>query len=396
MNRLTQVIATLLLLSGSLFAAPGFANAPQQDILDSVQATHTALADAKSAQAQDPDNTELSKAYDTAKAAYADSLKAARDARQAGGQGNSGEFGLALYEISGEAPDASSKGMARTAGKWMDQAKNWLTEAGPPMAISIAFGLLILLVFRILAGIAASLTGKALGASRLKVSDLLKKFFVGAVRKLIFFVGIMIALEQVGVNTAPLLAGLGVVGFVIGFALQDTLSNFAAGIMILLYRPYDVGDFISAAGESGSVETMSLVSTTLSTPDNQRLIVPNSAIWGATIRNITAQTTRRVDLVVGVGYGDDLDRAQEVLLEVISAHALVLKSPGPMVRVSNLGESSVDFVVRPWCKTGDYWEVLWDLNKAIKQRLDAEGISIPYPQRDLHLVQVPNDLKSAK
>ena len=140
---------------------------------------------------------------------------------------------------------------------------------------------------------------------------------------------------------------------------------------------------------------MSLVSTTILTPDNQKLIIPNSSIWGGTIRNITAQSTRRVDMMIGVGYGDDLDKTQEVLMEVISAHELVLKDPAPVVKVTNLGESSVDFAVRPWSKTGDYWDVYWDLTKTIKQRLDKEGISIPFPQRDLHLVEIPEELKQS-
>ncbi|MHC5025045.1 MAG: mechanosensitive ion channel family protein, partial [Planctomycetota bacterium] len=182
-------------------------------------------------------------------------------------------------------------------------------------------------------------------------------------------------------------AGIGVVGFVIGFALQDTLGNFASGIMILLYRPYDVGDVITTSAGTGKVSAMSLVSTTFHTPDNQKTIVPNSAIWGGTITNITAMPTRRVDMVVGVSYSDDLDKTAEVLTEIVTSHPKVHEDPAPVIRVSNLGDSSVDFVVRPWCNTADYWDVKFDLNKQIKQRLDTEGISIPFPQRDVHLLQ---------
>jgi len=197
--------------------------------------------------------------------------------------------------------------------------------------------------------------------------------------------GLIMALEAVGIPMGPVLAGFGVLGFVIAFALQNTLGNFASGIMILLYRPYDVGDVIDSAGTKGKVEAMSLVSTTLLTPDNQMVVVPNNAIWGSTITNMTALNTRRVDLTFGVGYGDDLDKAEKVITEVVTAHEKVLKDPAPMIRVANLGDSSVDFVVRPWCKTVDYWDVFFDLQKQLKQRCDTEGIEIPFPQRDVHI-----------
>jgi len=190
------------------------------------------------------------------------------------------------------------------------------------------------------------------------------------------------------VNIGPLLAGIGVVGFVVGFALQDTLSNFAAGFMILLYRPYDVGDFVTAGGVTGTVQSMSLVSTTFKTGDNQRIIVPNGSIWGGTIQNVTANDTRRVDMVFGIGYNDDVDQAQKVLEEIVNGHELILKDPEAVIRVHELADSSVNFVVRPWTNTSDYWAVYWDVTLQVKKRFDAAGISIPYPQQDVHMHQL--------
>ena len=271
--------------------------------------------------------------------------------------------------------------------EWAVTSKEWVLGALPGFLGNLVLFLAILWAFKIAGGLVNKIVRKALNASKLNISELLKTFACGLAQKAVMAIGLMIALSTAyGVDLGPLLAGIGVVGFVLGFALQETLSNFAAGLMILLYRPYDINDVISAGGVTGKVSAMSLVSTTLLTPDNQDLIVPNGSIWGGVITNITANATRRVDLVIGVGYDDDLDRSAEVLMEVISAHELTLSDPAPVVEVNNLGESSVDFVVRPWCKTSDYWTVYWDLTKSIKQRLDAEGISIPYPQRDLHLV----------
>lgn len=393
MKRLIQFLGALLLLAAPVFAALQVTASNEKAALGKLEASQTALVEAKKAASADAENAELATAVETADASYNEALKSAREIRDASDEGRGGELGMSIYEITNDGMDLSTKGLGKMVTKWKNKAETWVTEKGPGLAVNLLLALVILLVFKALAGISASITGKAMSSSRLRVSDLLKKFFVGIVRKLVFFAGVIIALSQIGVDTGPLLAGMGVIGFVVGFALQDTLSNFAAGIMILLYRPFDVGDFIKAAGESGVVKDLTLVSTTMSTVDNQKLIIPNSAIWGGTICNVTALATRRVDLVIGVGYGDDLDKCHEVLMDVITAHDKVLKDPAPLVRVSNLGDSAVDFVVRPWCKTSDYWDVLFDLTKAIKQRLDSEGISIPYPQRDLHLLEVPEAVK---
>ena len=156
-------------------------------------------------------------------------------------------------------------------------------------------------------------------------------------------------------------------------------------MMILLYRPFDVSDIVEAGGVSGKVSRMNLVSTTILTFDHQTMVVPNSKIWGDVIRNVTAQTTRRVDLIFGIGYGDDIEHAESVLNDIIEKHEKILSDPLPAVELHTLGESSVDFVVRPWVKTADYWRVYWDVTREVKRRFDAEGISIPFPQRDLHV-----------
>ena len=272
----------------------------------------------------------------------------------------------------------------------VEKAKNWAIESGPALLLKIAIFLAILLAAKIASKIAGGIVNKAMNASKLKVSDLLKKFAVNTVTKIVFFLGLLFALENIGVNTGPILAAFGVVGFVIGFALQDTMGNFAAGIMILLYRPYDVGQVVNAGGVTGKVQDMSLVSTIMLTPDNQTIIVPNGGIWGGTITNITANDTRRVDLTAGIGYGDDIPKAEALLMKICTDHELVLADPAPVVKVHELGDSSVNFVVRPWSKTGDYWAVYWDLTKSIKMEFDKAGISIPFPQRDVHVHNVAN------
>ncbi len=203
---------------------------------------------------------------------------------------------------------------------------------------------------------------------------------------MVLILGVLIALAQVGISLGPLLAGLGIAGFVIGFALQDTLSNFASGMMILFYRPFDVGDVVEAGGVFGKVSAMSLVNTTFLTFDNQTIVVPNNMIWGGVIKNLNEQKHRRVDLVFGVSYADDIPKVEKILNEIIDAHDKVLDDPEPVVKLHELADSSVNFVVRPWVETDDYWDVYWDVTREVKMRFDAEGISIPFPQRDVHLI----------
>ena len=217
------------------------------------------------------------------------------------------------------------------------------------------------------------------------VSLLLENFLVGAVRWVAMAVGIIMALASLEVSIGPLLAVVGAAGFVIAFALQDSLSNFASGLMILFFRPFDVGDVVDAGGVSGKVISMNLVSTSIKTFDNKDMVVPNNKIWQDVITNATGVDTRRVDMEFGIGYDDDIDKAQAILEEIVAAHPKALKDPEPTIRMNTLADSSVNFICRPWAKTADYWDVYWDVTKAVKQRFDAEGIGIPFPQRDVHL-----------
>ena len=262
----------------------------------------------------------------------------------------------------------------------------WLTsaEGGIRWAKRVSVFLIIILVTWAL----ATVLGKALQKAVVKLhsaSELLKDFIVKITRKIVFVIGFVVALSMLGINIGPLLAAIGAAGFIVGFALQGTLSNFAAGIMILVYRPYDVGDLVDIGGTFGKVEAMTIVSTTLRKLDNQKIIVPNNMIWGDIITNATGTSKRRVDMVFGIGYGDDIAKAQKILEEILENHEAILKDPPPVVRVHELGDSSVNFVVRPWVATENYWDVYWDVTRTVKERFDAEDVSIPFPQRDVHL-----------
>jgi small conductance mechanosensitive channel len=197
---------------------------------------------------------------------------------------------------------------------------------------------------------------------------------------------VVAALGQLGIQTTSFIAILGAAGLAIGLALQGSLANFAAGFLMIIFRPFKVGDFIEGAGVAGVVEEIQVFTTTLKTGDNKIIIVPNAKLSGDNIINYSAQETRRVDMTVGVSYSADLSKVREVLLDIISKEARILPEPAPLVAVAELADSSVNFVVRVWTKTGDYWGVKFDMTETIKNRFDAEGIGIPFPQRDIHIV----------
>lgn len=198
---------------------------------------------------------------------------------------------------------------------------------------------------------------------------------------------VLAALDRLGVETASFIALVGAAGFAIGLAFQGALSNFAAGVLVLVFRPYKIGDYIQAAGESGSVKSIQIFTTTLMSPDNKTIIIPNAQVTGGNITNYTTAETRRVDLVVGVSYNDDLHKVKTVLKKILDEHELVLSEPAPTIGVLELADSSVNFAVRPWVKNSDYWSLYYDLNETIKREFDKEKICIPYPQRDLHVYQ---------
>lgn len=206
---------------------------------------------------------------------------------------------------------------------------------------------------------------------------------------------IIAALGKLGIQTASFIAILGAAGLAIGLALQGSLANFAAGVLMIIFRPFKVGDFIDAAGVTGTVEKIEVFTTTLKTPDNKIIIIPNANVSADNITNITANPTRRIDFVFGVGYDDDIDKVKQIIQEVLATDDRILKDPPATIGLVELADSSVNFTVRPWVNTGDYWSVYFDINEKMKKRFDAEGISIPYPQRDVHVYNHPEQSAAA-
>ena len=223
------------------------------------------------------------------------------------------------------------------------------------------------------------------GLGRSPVDATLVPFFAGITYFGVLLFTILAALSVVGVPVTSFIAVVGAAGLAIALAFQGTLSNLAAGVMLLTFRPVSQGHYVEIGGTSGTVKEVGVFFTTLATPDNVRIIVPNSQIFGSTIKNYSANETRRIDLVVGVGYDDDLNLAIETIREVLAEEERLLDEPEPVVAVSEMADSSVNLVVRPWVNAPDYWATRWDLTKALKERIEAAGLSIPYPQRDVHL-----------
>ncbi len=272
-----------------------------------------------------------------------------------------------------------------TTSAWL-AIKGWAMseEGGIRLSLNVLTFIGILIAAWLISGVFSALIHRAM--KRISgTSKLLEDFLVKAARWIVMAIGVIMALAALEISVGPLLAVVGAAGFVIAFALQDSLGNFASGIMILFFKPFDVGDVVDAGGVSGTVESMNLVSTTIKTFDNKTMVVPNNKIWGDVIVNASGVSERRVDMEFGIGYDADIDRAQSILEEVVGAHPQVLTEPAPTIRLSALGDSSVNFIVRPWAKTADYWQVYWDLTRTVKKRFDAEGIGIPFPQRDVHL-----------
>ena len=248
-------------------------------------------------------------------------------------------------------------------------------------------GALAVLVFGwMLAGWAKRFIRKAL--QRSGVDPILVPFVAGLVHVVGIAMVAVAAITTAGVGTASFVAVMGAAGLAVALAFQGTFSNFAAGVMLLTFRPFKVGDFVEVGGVSGSVKEIGIFTTLLTTPDNIQIRVPNSGVFGHTIKNFSASDTRRIDLVIGVGYDDDLGVAVRTCMDVITADARVLADPAPVVAVHELGDSSVNLVVRPWVAREEYWNTRWDLTRALKENLEAAGCSIPFPQRDVHLHQV--------
>lgn len=268
----------------------------------------------------------------------------------------------------------------------MDTSVNWVNENSDILLHYLLQGVLALVILFIgikIAKFCGNLTEKAF--AKRKIDKAVGGFVANIVYTLAFAATVLMALSQVGIETTSFVAILGAAGLAVGLALQGSLSNFASGVLIIILRPFKSGDYIDAGGQSGSVEKIEIFSTELRTPDNKVVIVPNSAIMSGAIVNYSREKTRRIDLVIGVGYDADLKEAKKVLENVLNNESRVLKDPAYTVAVSELADSSVNFVVRPWVNTGDYWPTYFDLVEEIKVSLDEAKINIPYPQMDIHL-----------
>ena len=249
----------------------------------------------------------------------------------------------------------------------------------------ILFAGLIFFIGRWVARLMTDLAKKMM--ARAEIEDTLERFLGNLLYATLLTFVVIASINQLGIQTTSLIAVLGAAGLAIGLALQGSLSNFAAGVLIVLFKPYKVGDFVEAGGVAGTIEEVQIFTTILKSPDNKKIIVPNSQVMAGEITNYSANPTRRVDLVVGCGYDDDLDKVRKVLEEVVAADPRILDDPETTIAISELGDSSVNFVLRPWVLGTDYWPVYCALTEQVKKRFDQEGISIPYPQRDVHIYQ---------
>lgn len=269
--------------------------------------------------------------------------------------------------------------MFSTTPEWLVTAQEMLTKFG----FKIVAAILIFFIGRWIARMIQG--GLEKGMLKAHVDPVLVTFTVNmAYAALIVFV-VLASLGQLGVQTTSFIAVLGAAGLAVGLALQGSLSNFAAGVMIIIFRPFKIDDYVEGGGVSGVVKAIHIFTTTLTTPDNKRVIVPNSKMMGDNITNYSAEGTRRLDLTASISYGDSLDIAKAALMDVLNKDPRVLKDPAPFVGVLAMAESSIDFAVRPWVKVADYWDVFFALNEAIKKRIEDEGLTIPFPQRDVHL-----------
>lgn len=272
-------------------------------------------------------------------------------------------------------------GINSTVGALWEQVQT----IGIGFAVKLAIAIVIFYVGRTAARIVAKSIRKLMQSQ--EVDKILESFIGNLVYWALMAFVIIAAITQLGIETTSLIAIVGAAGLAVGLALQGSLSNFAAGVLIVMFRPYRVGDFVEAAGVSGVVVQVQILTTVLKTGDNKQIVVPNSQIMGSIITNYSANDTRRVDMVVGVSYSDDLDKVRDTIRELVAAEDRILKDPECTIAVSELADSSVNFVVRPWVKTADFWGVKFDLTEAIKKRFDKEGISIPFPQQDVHIIR---------
>lgn len=264
-------------------------------------------------------------------------------------------------------------------GKVLDTLTVWVTQ----YSVKLVAAILIIIIGRWISRRISRLLGRLLEKNNVDVT--LVRFAENLTYYALIVVVLIAAVGQLGINTTSFLTIVGAAGLAIGLALKDSLSNFAAGVMLTLFRPFRVGDFVEAGGVTGTVQGITIFNTVLNTPDNQKVIIPNGIITSDVITNVTANDTRRVDLVIGISYSDDIAKAKKIVSDLLQKEKRVLSDPAPVIAVSELADSSVNLVVRPWVKTGDYWTVRFDLTEEIKNSFDEAGISIPFPQQDVHL-----------
>ena len=265
----------------------------------------------------------------------------------------------------------------------VETASSLVVEYG----MSVIGAILVFIIGRMVAGWARNKMKSGLAKAGTDAS--LIPFFSSMLYYVVMGVVVIAVLSLFGIETTSLIAVFGAAGLAVGLALQGTLSNFAAGVMLLIFRPIRVGDFVEVGGQAGTVKEIAIFSTILHTGDNVRIIMPNSQIFGDTIKNFSANPTRRIDLVMGIGYGDDIAKAMEIIERVVTGDSRTLADPAPTIAVSELADSSVNLVVRPWCNAEDYWALRWDLTRKLKEELEAGGCNIPFPQRDVHVLEFP-------
>lgn len=264
-----------------------------------------------------------------------------------------------------------------------DSAQNILNDYIIPYGLNLLFAIIIFFVGRLVARLITNLARSLL--LKAKVDEILIDFIAGIISSLLMLFVIIASVGQLGVDTTSLIALIGAAGLAVGLSLQSSLQNFASGVMLIVFRPFTLGDFVEVAGIAGIVEKISIFSTQLKTVDNKALIVPNGKIYGDIITNFSAKEIRRVDMVFGVSYECDLQKTKRILQEIIDTDQRILPEPAPLIAVSELADSSVNFVVRPWAKSSDYWGVYFDTHEKVKLTFDEENLSIPYPQMDIHI-----------
>jgi len=284
----------------------------------------------------------------------------------------------AVSEVSNALSAELSKG-----NEMVNVAKEWLAENGIAFAVNLLVAVVILIIGSFVISMVTKAVERALVANK-HINSLMEKFLTNVVNKVCWVFLLLIVLQRVGIDVGPMIAGLGVAGFVIGFAFQESLGNLAAGMMIGINEPFKVGDYVQAGGIEGSVQDLNMMATTLATADNKKVVVPNKLVWGSAITNYTALDKRRVDLTVRISYGSDITKAKQVIMAAVKSVEGILTDLEPTVEVVGMGDSSVDLVVRPWATPANYWKVVFACNQKVKEALDAAGIEIPFPQVDVH------------